>query len=399
MTDARLIAAKERLLDLYAGLPGIDSFARLTDAAAYAALPDDWVLGLADIVRSTDAVAAGRYKAVNAAGAATIAAISNKLGTQTFPFVFGGDGAGFALPGAYATLAREALASVAGWIRDDLDLEMRVALVPVAAVRAAGHDVRVARYAPSAHVSYAMFSGGGLRYAEAEMKRGAYAVEPGPPGSRPDLSGLSCRFAEIASTRGVILSVIVVPGPSAFPSAFAALAQSLLGLADSAEAGRPVPDEGPEPVWPSAGLEFEARAGRKPAGSLAVARLRVVLRSLAAFLIFKTGLRVGGFDPARYRRQLVENTDFRKFDDGLLMTIDCTPALADRIEALLAAAETDGVARSGTHRQAAALMTCFVPSPTKDDHIHFIDGAMGGYSAAARALKGLAPLKGAGAIG
>jgi hypothetical protein len=96
---------------------------------------------------------------------------------------------------------------------------------------------------------------------------------------------------------------------------------------------------------------------------------------------------VGGFDPALYRHQLVENTDFRKFDDGLRMTLDCTPALADRLETLLQEAERQGIARCGLHRQEAALMTCFVPSPTRSDHIHFVDGAMGGYAMAAQALK------------
>ena len=28
-------------------------------------------------------------------------------------------------------------------------------------------------------------------------------------------------------------------------------------------------------------------------------------------------------------------------------------------------------------------MTCFVPSPTRSDHVHFVDGAAGGYAAAA----------------
>ncbi len=32
-------------------------------------------------------------------------------------------------------------------------------------------------------------------------------------------------------------------------------------------------------------------------------------------------------------------------------------------------------------------MTCFVPSPTRSDHVHFVDGAAGGYAAAARAVK------------
>ena len=31
-------------------------------------------------------------------------------------------------------------------------------------------------------------------------------------------------------------------------------------------------------------------------------------------------------------------------------------------------------------------MTCFVPSPSRSDHIHFVDGAMGGYAMAAQAM-------------
>jgi hypothetical protein len=69
------------------------------------------------------------------------------------------------------------------------------------------------------------------------------------------------------------------------------------------------------------------------------------------------------------------------------MTLDCTSALADQLEGLLASAERAGVARWGAHRQTSALMTCFVPSPTRHDHVHFVDGAMGGYAAAARWVK------------
>jgi len=69
------------------------------------------------------------------------------------------------------------------------------------------------------------------------------------------------------------------------------------------------------------------------------------------------------------------------------MTLDCSPALADRLEALLTEAQLKGIAHHGLHRQDAALMTCFVPSATRSDHIHFVDGAMGGYAMAARALK------------
>src|SRR5688572_11073288 len=98
-------------------------------------------------------------------------------------------------------------------------------------------------------------------------------------------------------------------------------------------------------------------------------------------------IKVGRFSPKKYAKELVENSDFRKFDDTLRMVIDCTPALADEIERTLTAAAANGTVRFGLHRQDKAMMTCFTPSPINTNHVHFIDGALGGYTVAAIALK------------
>src|SRR6266705_408315 len=125
----------------YGGIPVFRGFGSLMDPALYAPLPDDWSIGVADIVESTKAIAAQRYKAVNMAGAAVIVAVTNALEGREFPFVFGGDGASFAVSPGDLARARDALAATAAWVSHDLDLTMRVALVPVAAVRAQGFDV------------------------------------------------------------------------------------------------------------------------------------------------------------------------------------------------------------------------------------------------------------------
>ena len=96
---------------------------------------------------------------------------------------------------------------------------------------------------------------------------------------------------------------------------------------------------------------------------------------------------VGSFIPAKYTRELIDNSDFRKFDDSLRMVLDCTPELAGEIERHLRDCAAKGIVRYGTHRQQAAMMTCFTPSPTSANHVHFIDGAMGGYAMAASAMK------------
>ena len=370
----------------YGSIPVFRGFARLMDPALYSALPDDWSIGVADIVESTRAIAQARYKAVNMAGAAVIAAITNALEGREFPFVFGGDGASFAVAPDDLERAREALAATAIWVKEDLDLVMRVALVPVAAVRAQGLDVRVARFGPSPNLSYAMFSGGGLGWAEAAMKRGEFAVPMAPPGTQPDLSGLSCRFEEIPAVRGLILSVLVLPAQGADATAFRKVIEDIIALVEcSPDSGRPVPPGGPPLRWPPAGVEFEARAQR--GGSLFRRRAGVLAHTLFAYLIMRFGISVGGFVPKAYVQQVVENSDFRKYDDGLRMVLDCTPDLERKLTERLAAAASAGTARYGLHRQDAAMMTCFTPSALRSDHVHFIDGARGGYASAATALK------------
>jgi hypothetical protein len=373
----------------YGSIPVFRGFSSLMDPALYSPLPDDWTVGVADIVESTKAIAQARYKAVNMAGAAVIAAVTNALEGREFPFVFGGDGASFAVAPGDLDRARNALAATASWVKDDLDLLMRIALVPVAAIRAQGFDVRLARFGPSPNLSYAMFSGGGLGWAEAAMKRGEFKVEATPSGTQPDLTGLSCRFEEIPSARGLILSVLVVPALGADASAFRKVIEDIIALVErSPDAGRPVPPDGPPLKWPPAGVEFEARAAR--GGPLFKRLAWVLAHTLFVYLVMRFGISIGGFVPKTYVQQVVENSDFRKYDDGLRMILDCTPELESALTQRLIAAASAGIARYGLHRQDAAMMTCFTPSALRSDHVHFIDGARGGYAFAATALKATA---------
>jgi hypothetical protein len=370
----------------YASVPMFRGFARLMDPALYVQLPDDWTVGIADVVQSTAAIAAKRYKAVNMAGAAVIASVTNALDHREFPFVFGGDGASFAVPPADLALARQAMASTAAWVRDDLDLVMRVALVPVAEIRKQGFDIRVARFAPSKDVSYAMFSGGGIAWAEAAIKRGEFAIAPAPPGTAPDLSGLSCRFEEFPSERGIILSALVMPAVNADADAFRSVIENVIALVEkSPDAGRPVTAKGLQFRWPPAGFEMETRAMQR--GPRLFRRSILAATTLFSYVILRLGLRVGNFIPEKYIGEVVANSDFRKYDDGLRMILDCTEELAAELERSLAEAAGRGIVRYGLHRQDAAMMTCFTPAPSRSDHVHFIDGARGGYASAATALK------------
>ena len=374
--------------DFYEYLPVFRDFTHVADDTCFRPLPADWIVGVADVQQSTKAIRENRYKAVNMAGAAVIASVANALKNRDFPFVFGGDGASFAVPAADADLARKALAETATWVAEDLDLTLRIGMVSVAGIRAQGRDVRVARYVPSDNISIAMFSGGGMAWADAAMKRGEIAIPPAPPGSHPDLSDLSCRYELIPSLRGQVLSLVVMPGAGAHPDDFRGAVEAVTRIVEKTpDASRPLTGAGLRIKWPPQGYDLEARASRRAGESIHLRKAKVLASTFLYFLIMRSGLPVGRFIPAKYTQQVIENSDFRKFDDSLRMVLDCTPELAAEIEDYLKEAAAKGVVRYGTHSQDSAMMTCFTPSPLNPNHVHFIDGAQGGYALAAAALK------------
>ncbi|CAN7364523.1 MULTISPECIES: DUF3095 family protein [Ensifer] len=324
-------------------------FSDVVDPAIYEPLPDDWHIAITDVVDSTSAIRSGRYEDVNFAGASAIVAFGNARGTFDFPFVFRGDGAAFALPPEAAATAASTLRQVAAFASDSLGLTLRTGLLSVREVRANGSDVRIARYAASQDATYTMFAGGGLKWAEQQIKRGRYLIRPDRDTTQPNLTGLRCEWKPFPSQRGEILSLLVEPTEQTGAQDFAALARSVLAVLEAGQRqAHPVP---------------EAVAVPKDE------RMDV--------------------DPARWST-VAANSDFRKCDDGLRLTLDCTHEQIDRVEAILVAARQRGEVSFGLHRQSHALMTCLIPSGRPDSHLHFLDGMDGGY---ARAAEMLAPAK------
>jgi hypothetical protein len=132
------------------------------------------------------------------------------------------------------------------------------------------------------------------------------------------------------------------------------------------------------------GYELRATA---PKGKWLRTSLRILMEVWLTFIFDRLNRPAGGFDPKLYKSDVSRNSDFRKFDDGLKMTIDVGGDVLKKIESRLERAAQAGICRYGLHRQSSALMTCIVPSPMTRDHMHFIDGAAGGYAMAASNLK------------
>jgi hypothetical protein len=69
------------------------------------------------------------------------------------------------------------------------------------------------------------------------------------------------------------------------------------------------------------------------------------------------------------------------------MTVSLAPPEVERLVRLLEELRQAGTVRYGMSLQDSAVLTCYVPSVADDDHLHFLDGAGGGYAAAASAMR------------
>ncbi|WP_439528221.1 DUF3095 family protein [Pannonibacter sp.] len=380
--------------DFYLDLPGFADFSGVADGLAYAAVPNGWLVAAADIVRSTEAIAAGRYKDVNMIGVAVISALLNRLGRDRLPFVFGGDGAMVLLPASGRHVAAEALAGVARLASQAAGLELRVALIPVSDLRAAGADIRLRKFELSPGNFLAMVSGDGLMLAEAWLKDGAraarYRIETLDP-PPPDLTGFSCRWEPLRARHGRIVSLMARPTGAAGPTGLTRLMQ---GLGDyvGVDAAAPEPVEAPvqdevlrmQAIPGTLLPETRLLSGGSPS-------IFTILRTLVVVALVRlsrwSGLAIGPLKPRRYMREMQLNTDFRKFDDTLRLVLDVTTAQAEALKAFLAEEYRLGHLVYGLTEAEEALMTCYVSDFAASQHVHFVDGANGGLALAARDFK------------
>lgn len=373
----------------FAGLPLLDSAQDTFEVAKYRAAPHDWALVVTDIVDSTLAIAEGRHKVVNFVAAMAIAALKNLCAPESIPFLFGGDGAVVMVPPRHADAARRELARVRGLAAREFGLQLRIGLASVGALRRLGSDVRVGRYEPSPGNSFGVFLGGGVGLLEAavrgrgdpELIAGAAIPEAFDDAVPTDLSGLSCRWDELHSRCGKIVTLIVQGAPDPRE-----IYEHVMQLAGRRGDPRPVRLDTLRIRWPPKSFVLEARARRR-GGSLVLSMLWVLGETLLAWWLFARGRPLGRFDPHRYRREVTTNTDFCKHDDTLCFVIDCPLEAVDAIRRYLDRCAAEQGLRSGMDVADTALMTCLVTSAADSLHVHFVDGSGGGYTNAAKSLK------------
>ncbi len=346
---------------------------------------------VADIESSTEAIAAGHYKRVNMIGAGVIVAVLNACPEIALPYVFGGDGATLLIPPRLKPVVVDALRRTRHFADSAFGLRLRIGIVPLSELKRRGAEVRIAKYQLSPGNDLAMFAGHGVALAERLVKDPAddsYRLPASEEDDPPDLEGLSCRWEPLTSARGTMLTVLVngSAGGSAENALYSEVVAKIESILASDANPSPATERSLRQKWPPSGARLEALATGGKRGFWRALR-RVYVETFIYLVFQKFNLSAGGFNARRYTEELRSNTDFRKFDDMLRMVLDCSEEEAARIEDYLAGQRAQGRLAYGLHRSEQALMTCVVFSLAESRHVHFIDGADGGYALAALQLK------------
>ena len=389
-------------LDFYQQLPVIDSFEKATITSHHADVPHDWWIVIADVIGSTKAIEAGAYKMVNTVGVACIAAVVNVDRRVDLPFVFGGDGATFSIPDAMRERVIIALRGAQQLSRESFGLGLRVGLVRVADLVVEGFWVRLGKVNLSPHVTQPVFSGRGWDEAERRVKNpsatGVQRVEEQDGVAEASFEGFECRWQGVPSFHDHKLALLVGAVSSDTEvnlATYLRVLDEIKAIYGEVAQYHPLQAQAMQLTFNPHLLihEWRVRSSQFSIAKRVAYLAKMLFQNFAGMILFARNMDTKAVKWSAYRNELVENSDFRKFDGILRMVMDGSEAQASALQLFLESQHQAGKLVYGLHKSREALITCIVQS-VNGNHMHFVDGSDGGYALAARGLKAqLASLK------
>jgi len=379
----------------YRDLNAIVTFADAMETSRHIAVPDDWWIVIADVIGSTRAIESGDYKKVNTIGVACIAAVVNVDRSVEIPFIFGGDGATFAIPDLLVQGVSSALRAAQRLSSDSFGLELRVGLVRVRDLGRQDYWVNLAKVRLSENMTQATFSGRGWEEAERRVKdpdaAGVLQLDKNDEPAEGSFDGFECRWQGVPSFNGHKLSLLVAAmseNPRTNLATYQAVINKIQDIYGDVANYHPLRPSAMQLTFNPRLLSHEWRVRGAFAGSYQriCYFVTMLVENLAGVYFFARKLDTASVAWSHYRDDLVENSDFRKFDGVLRMVMDGSDAQSEALESYLRQLHEEGRLAYGMFKSREALVTCLVQS-SNGNHIHFVDGSDGGYALAARGLK------------
>jgi hypothetical protein len=251
----------------------------------------------------------------------------------------------------------------------------------------AGHSLKIAKVQFGKEFNKAIVIGDGLKYAEQIIKQNSITDKIDNDLSDLNLTGLECRWDRIkppSEENEIVCYLIEAINPSEQISIYRDVLIKIDEIYGSIQKRNPLSPERLKLLLTFQKIKKEtiAKYGRLKKNYFTKSFIETFLGKLYFNLNFKANNLRG----KEYLNQLINNADTLTID-GRINTI-ITGKMNKRIELLnyLTAQQTAGRLIFGHHISKESVMTCYIEN-RNEKHIHFVDGADGGYTEAAKELK------------
>ncbi len=359
----------------------------VANKSLFSKVPEDWHAVAADIKDSTIAIRNGNHDQVNLVATGSVIAILNLAYSKkiTIPFFFGGDGATMLVPSELLESAIAALNQHRINTLENFGLELKIGSLSIKEIYDKEISLEISKVKISDILTIPVVLGQGLQYAENHIKAN-FSNSDTESSKIPDLlnlEGMECRWDKInpPESNQEVVSLIVIACKEVDPSeVFSKVLQNIDTIYGSPNSRKPISVK-----------RLKLKASLRKLND----EMRTKIGKYDAFYLLKNWVttQFGKYylkntsAGKTYLQKLVELTDTLTIDGRINTVITGTPQQRKSLTSYLNHLEEKGKIKYGLHVSKQSVMSCYVRDMKKDDHIHFVDGAGGGYTKAANQLK------------
>jgi hypothetical protein len=301
------------------------------------------------------------------------------------------------IPAHFTNAASDVLLDTQAKVITAFNLQLRIGIVPMQMLQTQGYQLRVSKLRLSPQYTQAIFDGEGLEVAESWVKSPAsdnpfLVVSEHEPLGTADFTGFTCRWQDVPSEKGEIVSLIIKLRSHELQARKKELVSFLTFLtqhygqesdyhpicAKQMQAGG-IDLLQREIKIHTVGLSWATRFWRAVKISFEVGLIRTVQ-------YLHIPMHIAWVNVLEIKKHNVVSSDFRKFDGALKMVISGTTSNRNELMNYLESAYQQGRLFYGLHVSNRALLTCVMHIDSGCE-VHFVDGADGGYTMAAKQLK------------
>lgn len=356
----------------------------LTEEHLFYKVPENWFVIVTDVKNSTLAVQNGLHETVNLVATGCIVATLNIAYKHNLnvPFFFGGDGATCIIPPSILQPVMQSLLIHQENTLKNFELDLRVGFVPVENIYKKGFRLTISKFRSTSIFSIPVVLGDGLNYAEKVIKGEDHRLSVIKSEEEDlNLDGMQCRWDRIAPPENydeVISLLVIAANESEQGPAFQKVIHFLDEIYGTPDKRQPISVNKLKlkATVTKLNLEMKVKFGHIRFLYLLYNRFM----SLFGWYYFQTR------EGRSYLSSMVDLADTLVIDGRINTVISGTSVQRAALVKALDELEKAGEIRYGLFVSKESVMSCYVPG-ADNAHIHFVDGAEGGYTKAAGVLK------------